>query len=76
VPLELVRAFDDEEREAAWALLHELGHLFTRKARPAGTTRGWQPGAASTVRAPADSGAPIPVETRPRLSPPRSMPDR
>jgi hypothetical protein len=31
VPLELVRAFDDEEREAAWALLHELGHLFTRR---------------------------------------------
>jgi hypothetical protein len=36
VPLELVRAFDDEEREAAWALLHELGHLFTRTPRPAG----------------------------------------
>jgi hypothetical protein len=35
-PLELVRAFDDEEREAAWALLHELGHLFTRTPRPAG----------------------------------------
>lgn len=34
--LELVRAFDDEEREAAWALLHELGHMFTRTARPAG----------------------------------------
>jgi hypothetical protein len=31
VPLELVRAFDDEEREAAWALLHELGHLFTSR---------------------------------------------
>ena len=36
VGLELVRAFDDEEREAAWALLHQLGHLFTRTARPAG----------------------------------------
>lgn len=35
VPLELVRAFDDGEREAAWALLHELGHLFTHTARPA-----------------------------------------
>jgi hypothetical protein len=35
--LELVRAFDDEEREAAWALLHELGHMFTRTPRPAGT---------------------------------------
>ena len=34
--LELVRAFDDEEREAAWALLHELGHLFRRTSRPAG----------------------------------------
>jgi hypothetical protein len=29
-PLELVRAFDDEEREAAWVLFHQLGHLFTR----------------------------------------------
>jgi len=36
VPLELVRVFDDEEREAAWALLHELGHLFTRTPRPTG----------------------------------------
>jgi len=38
--LELVRAFDDEEREAAWALLHELGHMFTRTARPAGPPAG------------------------------------
>jgi hypothetical protein len=35
-PLELVRAFDDEEREAAWAMLHELGRLFTRTLRAAG----------------------------------------
>lgn len=35
-PLELVRAFDDEEREAAWVLFHQLGHLFTRTSRPAG----------------------------------------
>jgi hypothetical protein len=33
-PLELVRAFDDEEREAAWVLFHQLGHLFTRTSRP------------------------------------------
>jgi hypothetical protein len=40
--LELVRAFGDEEREAAWALLHELGHLFTHATsrRPATAVSG------------------------------------
>ncbi len=27
-PLELVRTFDPDEREAAWELLHELGRLW------------------------------------------------
>jgi hypothetical protein len=42
--LELVRAFGDEEREAAWALLHELGHLFTHATRVALRRRFPDPG--------------------------------